>query len=433
MRDKWWVALVKTLNLSAKSFMRRDIQSQACALTYRTLLAIVPALALLIAIGRGFGLQQMLRNELFSIFPSQHTAINYALDFVDAYLSNSSGGLFVGIGLAFLLWTLISLVSNIERAFNRIWGLSSGRSLWRQISDYTAMMLILPVLMICSAGISLMVSSTLQALFDATVLPPLVSLSLKGASVVFTWLFFTAAYMLVPNTKVRFRNAVIAGVFAGTGFLVVQWLFVSGQMYVARYNAIYGSFSFLPLLLLWLQLTWMITLAGAVICYSSQNFLHFSHDEEVANISPAYDRLATIAAAAVITRRFVSGKGSTERRLLIERYDIPPQLADSIIARLHHAGVIATTIIDEKHDVYGYAPAIDPATLTVGKVCSMLDNDGHDGFIASFGERFPGVEQLRRQLSIPLSDDTPLAALQINDCDHSITSSTKNTTKNTLS
>ena len=92
MRDKWWVALVKTLNLSAKSFMRRDIQSQACALTYRTLLAIVPALALLIAIGRGFGLQQMLRNELFSIFPSQHTAINYALDFVDAYLSNSSGG-----------------------------------------------------------------------------------------------------------------------------------------------------------------------------------------------------------------------------------------------------------------------------------------------------------------------------------------------------
>ena len=121
-RRTWWLNVLRTLNLSVNSFLNRDIQTQACALTYRTLLAIVPALALLLAIGRGFGMQQMLQDELYKLFPAQKVAIEYSMRFIDSYLQQSSEGIFVGVGIMFLLWTLISLLGNVEDTFNLIWG-----------------------------------------------------------------------------------------------------------------------------------------------------------------------------------------------------------------------------------------------------------------------------------------------------------------------
>ena len=260
-RKKWWISVVKTLNITVKSFLSTDIQSQACAMTYRTMLALVPALALLVAIGRGFGSQAVLTNELYRLFPGHKTAVEQAMVFVDSYLNQASEGIFVGVGIVFLLWTLISLMSNVEDAFNLIWNVKEGRSIWRKITDYTAMFLILPVLMICGSGLSILVSSTINTIFDFSFMTPFITAVFEIGSYVFTWFFFTAVFMLIPNTKVRFYNALIAGVFTGTAFMILQWLFVSGQLYVSKYNAIYGSFSFLPLLLIWMQLVWVICLS----------------------------------------------------------------------------------------------------------------------------------------------------------------------------
>jgi membrane protein len=164
-RNNWYIRLAKTLNLSVKSFLNANIQSQAAALTYHTILALVPALAILFAIGRGFGFHNILQTQLFNYIPAQKETLDTVVGFVDAYLAQSSQGIFVGIGIALLLWTMISLMSNIESAFNSIWGIKQGRSIWRKITDYTAMLLILPVLMICSSGLSLFMTSTLQNLF----------------------------------------------------------------------------------------------------------------------------------------------------------------------------------------------------------------------------------------------------------------------------
>ena len=265
------VKIIKTVNLSVRSFMSSDIQTQACAMTYRTVLAIVPALAMLFALGRGFGLQAVLENEIYSIFHAQREAITRMLAFVDSYLNQASEGVFVGIGILFLLWTLISLVSSVEDSFNGIWGVKEGRSIWRKVTDYTAMLLILPVLMICAGGLNILLSSALNTVFHFKFLTPLISVFIEAGSWIFTWLFFTAVYMLIPNAKVKFANAFIAGIIAGTGFLILQWVFVTGQMYVAKYNAIYGSVSFIPLMLIWFQLVWVITLSGAVLCFASQN------------------------------------------------------------------------------------------------------------------------------------------------------------------
>ena len=176
------VKLIKTINLSVRSFLSADIQSQACAMTYRTVLAIVPALAMLFALGRGFGLQKLIENELYSIFHAQHEAISHMMSYVDSYLKQASEGVFVGIGILFLLWTLISLVSNVEDSFNSIWGVKNGRSMWRKVTDYTSMLLILPVLLICAGGLNVLMSSTLNAIFHFEFLTPVVSLLLEFGS-----------------------------------------------------------------------------------------------------------------------------------------------------------------------------------------------------------------------------------------------------------
>lgn len=390
-RRTWWLNTLRTANLSVKSFLNRDIQTQACAMTFRTMLAIVPALALLLAIGRGFGMQGVLQDELFRLFPAQHTAISYAMNFVESYLNQTSEGVFLGVGIAVLLWTLISLLSNVEDSFNLIWGVKTGRSIWRKATDYTALLLILPVLMLCASGISLLLSSTLRTIFDFEFMTPVISLILEGTQVLMTILFFTAAYMLIPNTKVKFGNAFLSGALAGTGFLVLQWLFVTGTLYVTRYNAIYGSFAFIPLLLIWIQLVWVICLAGAVICYSSQNVFAFSLDREVSTISSRYRWAVTLAISAIITRRFLDGKRPATARDIMNIYEIPARLVTDITDTLVKTGLANRVLLPDEKEVYGYQLAINPATFTVETLASRIYTLGNSGFINGFDRNFPGI------------------------------------------
>ncbi|MCH5219653.1 MAG: YihY/virulence factor BrkB family protein [Muribaculaceae bacterium] len=402
-QSNWRVNTVKTLSLSVQSFLNTDLQSRACAMAFRTMLALVPALALLFAIGRGFGFQAILEDELYGLFPGQRDAIAQSLKYVDSYLNTASEGVFVGVGLVFLLWTLISLISNVEGEFNAIWGIKTGRSIWSQITDYTAMLLILPVLMICASGLTLFLSSALQAVFHFSFMTPLITWVLKVVSWMFMWLFFAAAYALIPNTKVKFSNAMIAGIFAGSGFMILQWLFVTGQIYVTRYNAIYGSFAFFPLLLLWLQLTWIVCLCGAVLCYSSQNIFQFSFSAEIDSISPDYRRRVMVAITAIIVQCFVKQKPLPTRQSISRTYGIPIRLVGEIIDQLLAAGVVIRVVVDASNEVYGYAPAVDPEEITLGFLFAKICQQGRNNFIPGFDKAFTGVDSAINALDTSVS------------------------------
>ena len=209
-RQTWKVNAVKTINLSIRSFLNSDLQYRASALTYNTLLAIVPALAMLFAIGRGFGFQNLLQSQLTNLLPSQKHALETALTFVDGYLSEASQGLFVGVGLVVLLWTLISLMSNIEDSLNLIWGVTRNRTFGRKIIDYTAIMFLLPILMICSSGLSVFMSTTLIEQIHIKFFTPAIKWMLDLAPFILVWLAFIGMYLLFPNTKVKIKNAVIS-------------------------------------------------------------------------------------------------------------------------------------------------------------------------------------------------------------------------------
>lgn len=389
MRDRWAVKAVKIINLTVRSFLDRDLQMRSCALTYNTVLAVVPALAMLFAIARGFGFQNLLQSELFRYFPAQRQALETALTYVDNYLAHASQGIFIGIGLVFLLWTLISLMSSVEDTFNHVWGLTTNRSLRRKFTDYTALFLLLPLLMVCSAGISIFMSDAVQHVLADNPLTPMVHRLLAFMPTVISWLIFTAAYYLIPNTKVSFKGALFAGVLCGTLFQAVQWLFVTGQLYVSKYNAIYGSFAFLPLLLVWLQLSWLITLAGVGLTYAWQNFDSFAHQDKAKEMSPTYAKQIAIAVITTIASRFKQQEPPLSRQELVSDYGLPGPLVDILLDRMVKAGLInAIADKDSENGEPRYQPAVDPDDLTVNKVTNALADLGNTHFIPQVDNRF---------------------------------------------
>ncbi len=403
-KSNWKVNVVKTLNLTVRSFFNSDLQSTACAMTYRTMLAIVPALALLFAIGRGFGFQNLLENQLYKLFPSQHQALQVAMRFIDSCLAQASEGVFVGIGLAFLLWTIISLLSSVEDAFNKIWNIPTGRSILRQVTDYTAICIILPVLMICAGGLQIMMSTTIQKLLPYHFMTPVMSVLFDVGSYVFTWLFFTGAYMMIPNTKVKFTNAFIAGVLAGTSFQLLQWAFASGQLYVAKYNAIYGTFSFLPLLLLWLQLSWLITLTGALVCYSSQNFFLFSFEHEINHVSLDYRRRVSLGVLTVIVQRFEQKLPPLTAGQISEMCGIPPRLMDIVVADLLAAGLITREFDSPEVQSHPLLPSMGLEHYTVSSVLELLRHSGSSDFVVDFDKRFGEVDSMMDNIDAAIAD-----------------------------
>ena len=253
---EFYINTIKTILLAIRGFRDENLQTRASALTYSTLLAIVPFLAVLVGIAKGFGFQNNVREELFAYFPGHEAELDKAFEFVDSYLAQAQGGVIIGIGLIFLFYIVINLISSIEDTFNDIWQINKSRAWYRKISDYLALFLLLPILMIISSGMSIFIS-TLQNSFlsQYVIFTPLVEAFFKIAPYVITALAFTGLYIFLPNTKVRFVNGFIAGVVAGATFQFFQVLYISGQIWVSKYNAISGSFAALPILLLWLQLS----------------------------------------------------------------------------------------------------------------------------------------------------------------------------------
>lgn len=391
------VRLIKTLNLSVNSFLDRGLQLRSMALTYYMVLALVPALALLVAIARGFGLSDSMQEELYSLFPSQHKMISVALQFVDSYLSQASSGIFVGVGLVVLLWTVISLLSYIEDAFNTIWDIKNGRTFYQKITDYIAICLIIPILMICSSGVSIFMSTTIQENLNLPFLSPLINITLETAPLILAWLAFTFAFFLIPSAKVSFKYAAISGFICAVAFQVLQLLFVNGQIYVSNYNAIYGSFSFLPLMLVWLQLSWMILLAGCVLTYSLQNVFTFNFLGNSEDVSFDSWRQIAVVTMTVIVNRFINGSTPMSAQEIAARYDLPVRLVNRVVEKIHNARLIYFVKLDDSNT--GLAPATEVSDLSLGKFLRIFDSTGEQGIVPEFERLYSGMLEILKPLA----------------------------------
>lgn len=387
-----WIKTLKTLNLTVTSFFDRDLLTRAASLTFDTLLALVPALALLFAIGRGFSLQDLLKDQLFLYFPAQKEAIDTAIQFVDSYLNESTQGVFVGVGIIVLLYTLISLLSSIEESFNYIWGIKKERSFYQKLTDYIAICLLIPVLMICSSGISIFVSTVFQSNIHIPFLTPVVNWILDLFPLVLLWLAFSLSFLLIPNTKVSFKYAAVAGAVSAVGFQILELLFLNGQIYVTKYNAIYGSFAFLPLLLVWLQFSWVILLSGGTLCYSLQNVFAYNYLANSLQVSIDYRRKVALVIMCVIIERMENEESPLTANEISKTYQLPLRLVSSIVDQLHSLSLINYVMLSD--DRVGISPAVDVSNLSAGRVLKKMDEYGDSDFIPDFKENYKGISEM---------------------------------------
>ena len=167
------INIVKTVILTVRFFISDRLSQKASALTYNTLLSIVPVLALILAISKGFGFQELLEQQLTEFFPGQQGLISDVFVFVTNYLNHTKNGLFVGIGLIFLIWTIIGLIGNIELAFNHIWQIKRSRTYFRKFTDYLSILLILPILMVVSSGLSIFITTSIKLPYFKFIFDPI--------------------------------------------------------------------------------------------------------------------------------------------------------------------------------------------------------------------------------------------------------------------
>ncbi len=249
----------------------KRIMGTAVNLTYSTLLAFVPIMAVVFAIARGFGYSMYIEDWFRESLASQPDAANTIIGFVNSYLVHTKKGVFLGIGLLFMLFTVLMLISNIELAFNDIWQVKRQRSVFRTVTDYVTLLFFVPIVIVISSGLSIVVATINHHLSNVTVIGPLMSFIIEFTPYLLWSVAFTALYVFMPNTKVHLRSAIVPGIIAGVCMQAFQMIYINSQLWISNYNAIYGSFAIIPFFLLWLQTSWIICLAGAELSYCRQN------------------------------------------------------------------------------------------------------------------------------------------------------------------
>ena len=382
-RDVWYVKLLKVVNLSVKSFFDKNIQTLASSLTYTTLLAVIPILSLLLAIARGFGMRDVLIQSLYKGLPSQRAMLENSLDFVDRFLATLSKGVFVGIGVVFLLWTLVSMLRKIESVYNHVWNVRKGRPIYRRITDYTAILLIIPILLICSGGLSIFLSNFVQESINSPigVLSPVLKFLLDLSPVFLLGVLFVGMNVLIPIVCAHHFILVVEHQdrLFGNGFYFIQYAFVHGQISVTKYNAVYGGFAFLPLFLIWMQLSWTVCIACAVMTYSSQNFFSFNYLAQVKKASARYvDQVALFVIATVVSR-FEVGADAVGKKELADRRQIPVKMVNEVVDRLCDGGFLSAVIDDDGN--ISYQPSRNLSGMTVEEFMNRYHEIGHSDFI----------------------------------------------------
>ena len=264
--------VVEILSRVGERYFDKDFQQTACALTHRTLLAIVPFFAMMFAIARGFNVQNFLLDQLTQRFASQRDFIVRAVSFVDSYLEHTTDGVFIGVGIVALIVTLYFLLNAVERSFNTIWDCPE-RTFARKFTDYTSVLFWVPVLMIAAFGISVWIDSGIRSFFLLPNISTIAEIALRVLNFAIQVVVFTLLMKYMPNTNVRLRYALFSGVVCSISFELLQMLF-SFSLYVSSYNAVYGSFAYIPLFLLWVQFSWLICLVGAQLASAAQAQFH---------------------------------------------------------------------------------------------------------------------------------------------------------------
>lgn len=388
---------LRIIVLAARGFLNDKVQLRASSLTLYTLLSIIPLAAIAFAIAKGFGLDQNLEQILIKEFKSQPEVLSWILKEARNALQETRGGYIAGIGVVILFWSVMSLLDQIESSFNYIWQIGSSRPWYRKFTDYLTIMLIAPVFLILSSSITVFIGKDLtEFISQSSILDffkPIVSFLFKLAPYLLTWIGLTVLFMIMPNTKVKFIPAMVAGIVVGTILQLLQWLYIDLQFGISKLSSIYGSFAAIPLFIIWVQSSWIILLLGAELSFANQNVSRYEYESEALNVSHYQKRTLAIMIMNLIIRNFSDGDKPLSAEAISGTLKTPVRLIREILQELAETGLVSV-IHEGEHKERLYQPAMDINKLSVSFVMNRFDDRGHEHHIFFENKEYDKVKTM---------------------------------------
>jgi membrane protein len=378
----FFVKYLRMILLASRGFMRDNCQKTASVLTYYSLLNVVPVVAVAFAMAKGFGLEKVIERQILQMAAKanwQGDVTTQIISFSHKLLEQAKGGLIAGVGIVLLFWTVVSIMGKIEESLNEIWEIKKPRTLVRKFSDYIAMMVLAPFLLIISSSATVLVASQVKLIVAKLaflgVFSKVILLLLNLLPYVSIWTLLTMLYVIMPNTRNPLRSAIVGGIFAGTIAEIVQWMYIKFQIGVASYGAIYGSFAALPLFLAMLQMSWMIVLFGAEIAYANEHSETFGFHPDYSRISVSSKRLLMLRVFHLLTKKFSLGEKPMSAVQIAHALEIPVRLVRQLLNELTTVGLVVETVRGMKSEI-AFQPGRTIENITVKVAVDEYENYG---------------------------------------------------------
>lgn len=382
------IKLLRIIMIAVRKFSGDQCALRASALTFYSLLSVVPVVAMAFGIAKGFGFERVLQKQLMQAMAGQEEIASRIIEFAGALLDNTRGGVVAGIGIVVLIWSVMKVLGNIEHSFNYIWQVEKARSIGRKVADYLSIMLIAPVLVMLSSSVTVFITTQVNIITIKIALlgyfSPVIHFFLNLLPYGLIWIVFIFIYIIMPNTRVNFFYAALAGVIAGTTYNLAQWGYIAFQVGIVRNNAIYGSFAALPLFLAWVQISWFIVLFGAELAYAFQNVGRYEYNNRQRAISHHQHKLVALSICHSVVRRFQRHQSPATPDQLARALRMPGKLIEPVLENLVQSNILSRVNYNrnDTDNAPRYQPAFDINQLSIQMVLSALDRKGSEAFAA---------------------------------------------------
>ncbi len=369
-----WRAGIQALRvawLSLENALANRLPFQASALTFVTLLGMVPALALVFALAKGFGFADTLRDLLIENFSDYQREV---LERILQYVENTKVGTLGAVGLVLLLVTVVSTIASVEDTFNHIWHVREQRPWGRRVTNYISILVVVPLLVVAGAAMWAGLSSNALVawLKETAVIGDLARLGMRCVPIVALWAGFAFLYTYLPNTQVPVRSALVAGLFAAVLWWALQTAYIRFQVGVAKYNAIYGGFASLPLFMAWLQVSWTLVLVGAEVAHAHHLCRSGFLPQGVRKaLTPHESEAHALRLMECVATRFDRGEPPPRASDLAPVLGLDPGEVTSLCIPLVERG-----LLQETGDVRGYLPGRSPDRITLADIVDAVHGRG---------------------------------------------------------
>lgn len=379
-KKRWLYRILQTLILVGRGFKDQALVVRANSLSFALLFAFIPMLALIYAIARGFGFEDIVSDQLADSFLAEANIAPLLLEWIERYLETAQGGLFVGMGLIVLIWAVYAFFNMLENSFNSIWNVKKTRSFSRRMTNYIMTLLLVPILVVVTSGISIFLNSAEILTSVLNAIEPLRKFMLRlvpfiATSAVFTWIFIA-----IPSTKVKFSSAIIPGILMGLLYQVVQALSMFLVVLFTRMSIVYGAFSAIPLILIWLHITCWLLLIGAVLAFAIQNNDLFAYERDIETMSRRYKDYVMLFLLSIIINRFEKGEKPENIQQMAHKNQLPIRLVGQLLSRLEETNIIHRIQLDTDEEP-AFVPAMDTQLISVEMVMGRISAQGTEEFL----------------------------------------------------